>query len=280
MNEANVSRRNLMLAGGAMLALSACDGKATGQKAKDGPLKDLGYGPSNGDDANLGFPKNPESTPVAFNPGFITLVRVSSNGAWNLTANHASFVTSETDYDKRKALAGEILRHFKGIFPKGNKKIARLSELKGQTKDYGIAMRNDRTYDRTDFVDFDFGHQHEIYVWFDSPAVTLAEKTATKGGPLLITMTHNRADGTPTAVNRSFYAEAFEPQKYKPDGPIIVVRNYFRDENGDPITKPGLDLKYSMNIYFQLKNISGKVMTLILDPDTGNGTGYDPFTNT
>ena len=265
MNEAALTRRNLILATGAGLALAACDGGTTGQRAKDGKLCHEGIDPSWGDDPNIDFPN------VSFEPQYITLVKIESNGPWDISSNHASFDVKGMDETKRKDLAGEIFKRFKSTKP-----IHKFGELQhGHTKEYGIKERKGGGYDRDDFREFQFGHQHEIYIWFDSDKVSLVRP---KTGPArLIAMSAARADGTPTAKNKSFYAGEYGANPTDLKGPIIVVRNYFRDENEAPITDTK-DLLYSMNIFFKAQNKQKAEMTIILDPDTGNGVGFDPLT--
>lgn len=283
MDEIPVTRRNLIIASGATLALGACSAgggeKQSGSATDRGPR---GTDPSYGDNPNVGFPKEPQP----FAPKFITLVRITSAGAWEISANHASFSITETDYNARKQLAAKIFGRFKD--DKSAKPISRFAELKDATNEYKIVPRkNDggtrsdgpAPYDRLDFDGFNFGGQHEIYIWFDTPKVTLV--SSKDGKPQLISMTRQRTDGSSTNLNKSFYAENFEPQVSvapiaKPDGPVMVVRNYFRDENANAI-KDGPGLAYSMNIFFNVKSKVGKDMVMILDPDTGNGNGLEPL---
>ena len=275
MDEPTLSRRNLIFATGAGLALAACDGAVPTKQPKVGNAAPCGPDPTNGKDPNVGFPQG------TFTPSYITLVRISSAGAWDISTNHASFRNTDSDYAQRKALAAEIFNHFKGQQP-----IKRFADLKSQSNDYHIAEHkhsdgSDSKFDRMDLADFNFGHTHEIYFWFDSNYVTLLRKK-TDNKLHLIGMSAQRADGTPTNPNTSFFATDFKSEisivpQPKIDGPIIVVRNYFLDENDNPLVKEGVDLKYSMNIFYKAKNKKNSEMTMILDPDTGNGVGFDPF---
>lgn len=279
MDEMPVTRRNLIVAGGATLALAACTATGPDKESGSAPGRgSRGTDPSYGDNPNGGFPQN-----ESFVPEFITLVRITSEGAWDISANHASFATTETDYSARKTLAAEIFSKFKG-----NKPISRFEKLKDAANKYKIVQRqNDggsrytgqAPYDRLDFDGFNFGSKHEIYIWFDSTKVSLV--TSKDGKFQLVSMTRQHTDGTSTKLNKSFYAENFESQITvapiaKPDGPIIVIRNYFRGEDGKDIPK-GVTLDYSMNIFFKAKNKAGKDMVIILDPDTGNGDGLLPI---
>ena len=270
MAEPTVSRRNLMLATGAGLALAACD-RAGSNPPLTGAGKNIeGIDPPRGDDSNGALPTAP------FAPKFVTLVRISSDGAWDFSANHASFDASGLTEAQRKTLATDIFKHFKGVHPPGNRAIRKFGELKDQTKDYRIAERDHNGYDRMDFSQFTFGGQHEIYIWFDSKDVSLVRKAADQKLHL-ISMSHQRADGTTTDTNKSFYAMDFGPTPAELKGPIIVVRNYFRNASGNPVTAADGELKYSMNIFFKAKNKQKVDMTIILDPDTGNGVGFDPI---
>jgi hypothetical protein len=255
----------MVLAAGAVLAVAACDGAKSDEKADKSVAQTEGIDPPWGDDPNQGPFKS------EFTPDFITLVRISSKQAWDISSNHASFPVKGMSYDQRKSLAAEIFKHFK------SGKIKSFADLHGTPDDHQIAQRKGGGYDRNDFNEFQFGSPHEIYIWFDNKDVSLLHPTGMN--PHLISMSAKRADGTDTTKNKSFYADEYGPTPAGLDGPIIVVRNRFLDADGNAITTGGQGLPYSMNIFFKAKNKQGLEVTMILDPDTGNGVGFDPITD-
>ena len=281
MTQPDLSRRAMLTVTAAGVAIAACSPKSSetsgNQKSADDKVANgKGINPSNGDDPNDGFP-----TGVAYAPKYMTLVRITSKGSWDISTNHASFpapaasspADPDSDTNNRLKAAIEIFKKFTG-----NNASKRFGELNLAS----IIKRHQGKYDAIDFDDFNFGHQHDIYIWFDTAAVAL-HKTA--AGAHLIEMTNFRADGTGTDPNKSFYAKDVSASvQANLKGSMILVRNYLRDNDGKPLwnadgkpAKLNSEFKYSMNIFFELIRKNSKNLIVILDPDTGNGTGYDPI---
>jgi len=278
MTDTELSRRGLLAATAAGLAVAACSKNASADKSDSGSgtAGITGIRRSYGDDPNEGFDPT-----LPYTPRFMTLVRVSSKGAWDITTNHASFSvpasanppSPEQDAKNRFDLACNIFRKFKG-----GGALKRFGELAIP----GIVKRSNGNDDAVDFADFNFGWQHDIYIWFDSAEVALHRAN---GLDYLIEMTQFTADGAQTTFNKSFYAKNVSAGVPKDlGGRMILVRNYLRDGSGKPLRdangKPignGDPYPYSMNIFFELVRKNSKNLVVILDPDTGNGTGYDPL---
>ena len=53
---------------------------------------------------------------------------------------------------------------------------------------------------------------------------------------------------------------------------------YVTDEDDNPLDPKDITKikKYSMNIHFKIKNAGGSFVSMIIDPDTGNGCGNEP----
>ena len=279
MTDTEFSRRAMLTVTAAGVALAGC--KPTGSevtaKALDCPLNGTGLNPSYGDEPNAELPAD-----VVYNPKFMTLVRISSKGVWDFSVNQASFpvpalsIPSDPTKDEQNRLYSAV-----SIFEKLNgRQFAALDPTNDK-----IIKRKSGKYDAIDFDDFNFGHQHDIYIWFDAKDKVVLHKTAA-GASYLIEMSPMRADGSKTNPNKSFYATDVSAKTAKLGGQMILVRNCLRDDNGKPSrdakgTWVGAPyFKYSMNIIFELIRKDSKNLVVILDPDTGNGTGYDPFTNT
>lgn len=241
----------------------------------------LGINPNNGNDPNDGFPKN-----ISYTPKFLTLVRISSKGKWDITTNHASFdappasnpVDTAKDAEARLCRAIELFKYFK----QSRNEQKRFKEIFAPGGGSGIKKRKNNDYDAIDFDDFNFGYQHDIYIWFDSSDVALHKAG---GKDHLIEMTRFTAAGDTTTFNKSFYASDASAQANPAlGGKVILVRNYLRDgagnslrdANGNPVD-PLKTYPYSMNIFFELIRKGSTNLVVILDPDTGNGTGYDPL---
>jgi hypothetical protein len=81
------------------------------------------------------------------------------------------------------------------------------------------------------------------------------------------------------AKNYSFFnARAVDTfamsRKLDAKGKMIRVENYACNEDGADINVP--NQRYSMNIYFAVDAGPTGPVTLVVDPDTGNGTGNEP----
>ena len=78
-----------------------------------------------------------------------------------------------------------------------------------------------------------------------------------------------------TVPNDAFFNAAEVLNPGPADTKLIRIRNYATNTDGLPIPA-GTPLDYSMDIKFQIHAGSAGWVTMIVDPDTGNGTGYEP----
>ena len=58
-------------------------------------------------------------------------------------------------------------------------------------------------------------------------------------------------------------------------GKMIRVENHATDHLGQ-LLRPGGTTQYSLDIYFQIDGGGAGQITMVVDPDTGNGLGYEP----
>lgn len=253
-----LSRRNLMLLAGAGATLAAC--KARGS----GPGDQLMFGrwPTHGKPTKPGPKYDTGASGPDFRPNWITLVHIDFPPSDMLTVNHACYYFPKDE--------GERLRRAIHLF--GLKRPAmgpkkRFAALEGNDKPY---KRFNQWWDFDDFNKFGFASQHEIFFFFDSPHVTLDDDW-------LISFSPASDKGKPRDHNYSFFNTTSVPAVLHGGGTsvgsIVRVRNYFTDPSGrsiDPDDTQKLQT-YSMNLHFRYKNIP-----MILDPDTGNGTGHEP----
>jgi hypothetical protein len=204
-----------------------------------------------------------------FDPAFVTIVRIHSDGAWHLGANHAA-IARQGDPDEQ-ALAilaktvrpGNGRRRFREFGPGSNASDAENFHKRGRYAPLGAT-------DLDDFEAFGFASQHAIYIWFDSPRVSLKADE-------LISFSRQLADGSPADPNDSFFARAIDP-KGRVSGPVIAIRNYFARQSADGSIVPrdaATDrAMHKLNLHFILP---GKLpLPIVLDPSTGNGAGNEP----
>lgn len=147
------------------------------------------------------------------------------------------------------------------------------------------------------FKDFNFGGSSRIYIYVDDQqGVTFDEQN-------LVQFTKYSADHSASGVrrimkkNKSFSkGSIIEANITGLPGKILYLENKFkkfRDEDWewmgeDDITNPGYPpspnpsnpkqpfLEYSMNIHLRMKMANGSSIPLVIDPNTGNGGGWEP----
>ena len=211
-------------------------------------------------------------TNVPFQPSYVTIIVISSSGAWRLGANHASFGLDNAASNTSEARLAQALRILKKIAP-GRRKLSDLQPGKPDAE-AKIYRRKDGSFDRDDFVDLGFNSQHEIFVYFDSADVTLDNDQLISFGATL-------SDGNPAAGNDSFFVSRVDDGEL--DGPLkgklIRIENYNTIHDGSTFTpRPSDDLskavRYALNFHLTLPG--RQPLPIIIDPDTGSGGGNEP----
>jgi hypothetical protein len=272
--ETGLSRRSALTAAGVGLILAACD--------KAGPAGDKNaakaLGTALGRPAPYGFdPHSAEQEKTvrealglsAFKPDFITLVRVYSDEAWQFGANHAAIAAAADPVAQAIAILAKTVRpgngrrKFRDFGPDSN-----ANDKESFHKRTKVAPLGQVDFD--DFESFGFGSQHEIFVHYDSPRVTLQEGNLISFSPFL-------NDGKPADPNDSFFVRTVDTGG-RLKGPLIAIRNYFAkaDKDGKIVPRDAAVDKatLALNLHFTLP---GKLpMPMILDPTTGNGMGGEP----
>jgi hypothetical protein len=270
-----ISRRDAIVLTGTGLLAASCSPRQESEESTKG------IWPSVGDNPNEPGIDNPIKS--KFKPNYVTLVRVTSGKGWEVSASHASFWLGQVSDAERMDFAINTFARFRKDVG-GLKKInqfrdmaqdrnTKIRERKGHDG-HGNAHNND--VQALDFKDFRFGFQHEIFVWFDGADVGLhSDKNGNAHfiaiGPLLST-------GETGTINKSFYARKGENTSTTGEtiaGPMIAIRNYHFNGLGKPVEE-GKEHSYAISIYFTVPSSNGQRMLLLLDPDTGNGVGYDP----
>lgn len=211
-------------------------------------------------------------TNVAFAPSYVTVIMVSSGGAWRIGANHASFGVDNPADNTADARLAQALRILKKVVP-GRRKLSDLQPGKPDTE-AKLYRRKDGSFDRDDFVDLGFNSQHEIFVYYDSADVTLDNRQ-------LISFGATVSDGTPAGGNDSFFVSRVDDGAL--DGPLkgklIRIENYNTIFNGSsftarPADDPSKAARYALNYHLTLPG--RQPLAIVIDPDTGNGDGNEP----
>ena len=206
---------------------------------------------------------------VAFTPSYLTIIVISSAGAWRLGANHASCGIDDPASNTPDARLAQALRILKKVVP-GRRKLSDLQPGKPDAE-AKLFRHNDGSYDRDDFVDLGFNSQHEIFVYFDSADVTLDNSQLISFGTKL-------SNGSPAAGNDSFFVSRVADSVL--DGPLkgklIRIENYNTIFDGSSYTRrptddPSKAARYALNYHVTLPG--RQPLPIIIDPDTGNGGG-------
>ncbi len=273
------NRRNLITVGGAAVLVSACGGKPNGNDSgvsargrKRGhdemygsppalPMPEYVSSPGPIARPPIQLPPKPEKcTTYGYSPKFIAILFIEFADKAEISINHASFMFASDDPAKR-------LKKAIGIIKK-RLAVERLSLI----TDEDIYPRKNgmKGTDRVTFADFDFMSQTELFIYFNNPKIVLDPDW-------LISFTPYSASGQTRKPNYSYAHAQVVPtdQLDTLSGALIRVENHMTDPYGCLLDTNSMD--FSMNIHFamMLKN-GGGMVPMVLDPDTGNGSGYEP----
>lgn len=215
---------------------------------------------------------NPHSPPPPFKPDYIALLYLRLDPNWSVEVNHACYrLDAATTPDERRDKALAILEDKvnRGV-TFGEQNLAAHPPYKHRFAD--IWKDSTRTLDSGSLEDFKFRSPNEIFILLhhEGIAVDVLDKR------LLGFKTHG-ADNKIRQPNDTFYNARPVPTDELPAGlrtkaSLIRVENYATDVD---TTTPTTPLVYAMDINFQIKAGNERV-TMVVDPDTGNGTGNEP----
>ena len=216
-----------------------------------------------------GAPEYDGGNPAPFRPAYITLVHIELAKDWKLFVNHASYSAKDLpDTNSRMKKAIEI---FEAKIPAGG---ARMKFSDPALRSHGPYQRKNSAFDVDDFSPFGFNSQHEIFIFLESPEITI------KSGDL-ISFTPLDVNEAEMAENYAFFnAETVDLTKTKlaKRGRMMRVENHFTDEKAQPLDDkdPAKAKLYAMNIHFRTRGYGSHYMPIIIDPNTGNGAGNEP----
>ncbi len=257
----DLNRRNVFGVAGAVAMLSACDKKTA--------LTNTGISPLHGW-STIEEKPDPLHTGIGFNPGWLCLVYLKWTGTSDdlgLVIRHVYVKASNgADEPKSRAQAEEAFVIIKGI-----------SDADWLTPDSRFKRKE------VGFTKFGFDSQQRIYMFIDNDNVQFNDKFNFKNLVRFSKLGPNE-QSEPTSYtrepNNSFFsvftkeASTVDLKKRK----LLHIANWNVDENGKEIKKSN-PKTYSMNVHLVMKSGSGVSaieIPMILDPDTGNGSGWTP----
>jgi hypothetical protein len=225
-----------------------------------------------------------QNTP--YNPHYIALLYLRLETNWSMVVNHAYYEVPAGDTPQHaqarldrateifeKKLAESVSQH----------RDVQFGELQGayqptkhQTPALPYHPEPLREYDSGSLRDFKFLSQNEIFIFIHHPSVAIK---LVPGDLIGFSAKWTTATATGASVltvpNDAFFNAAEVLNPGPADTKLIRIRNYATNTDGLPIPA-GTPLDYSMDIKFQIHAGSAGWVTMIVDPDTGNGTGYEP----
>lgn len=266
-----VSRRGAIALAGigtAGLALAGCKGSNSISE----PAKIGGFDPPFGED-----PNPPAVAPAeVFAPLALTLVRITSAANFGLDINYTSIKSADgaafstTDSEREKIAA----KWFKKLVKVGGRKKFR--EIADDVEKLHRFRNGAR--DVENFENFGSNGKSEFYFWIDSTQVEFVKrKKANPGDPErfhLVSFSQFLSDDGAAKPNKSFFARPVNGTGLP--GLVFAVRNFFRGEDGKDMTPGQTAVKHAMNLHFKAKANGNLWIPMVIDPDTGNGVGYEP----
>lgn len=270
-----ITRRNLMMLAGAGVATSACGPLARRSEKDEGVVKperltDLRspfvlltsgcqlYGENPHDDPPSSATGTPYRYP-AFAPDYVTILYLGLEAGWNIRVNHASYHLPGASEGDRLNKVRKVLEDV----------VPRNRRFRDFAQAHGTYRRRDNTFDGDSFRTFGFKSPNELFIYLHNPTIKLDTFP-------LISFGEYGQDGTPRERNYSFFNahEASAGATLDAAGKLIRMRNYVKNVRASDITVANQG--YAMNVHFTVAAGAAGRIAMIIDPDTGNGTGNEP----
>ncbi len=302
MTNLDISRRNMIAlasAGVAGAALAGCKelggNSEGGGKPGDGEVGVLTEAEvSNRVDGFIAkrginnYGENPNGPPanstVAFDPKYMVLIHLTSDGAWDIRSNHAHFSVpaGKNTPNLRTKWATAAFDY------KINKKYRRFNKEPKNSKyevfDINAAGQEPDYADYVEFEAFNFLSQHEIYIFYEHKSGAIRFDTVKNQ---LITFSEFHVSTLQANENHAFFnakqiTDTDLLGNLAGKGSLIRLENHYTVLDGNQLkllSPQGSELpsneaqNYKMNLLY-VSGASGIVM--VIDPSTGNGTGDRP----
>lgn len=274
-----ISRREMVLIGGAAAALASCEGPKTAKPCEENPTDSGGYSEHHGED-----PKNPPrylngaTAEKPYKPEYIAVVIIDFERNWSVDIQHASFpIYMPTGANPENYRLGLALDLIKWVMTVDGRKLGHLKDNQFGKRDHVPYRRlygnhKDR-YDVPSFNDFRFKKQNEIFIFLKNKDILLNKDRLIRFTKFSDNMSREMD------LNHTFFnALPLEGDSLGPNlknrGKLIRVENHVTNYDGKPTVD---DTFYSMNIHFRMRvkpeGSEQNYVPMIIDPDTGNGQG-------
>lgn len=225
-----------------------------------------------GRDPHDALPPDPDNW-AGYNPRYIAILYVRLNANWDMSVNHACFTPTVNTTEERLAQAVRILDDkIRFDCDLGDARLHQHGIYEHIYKYPDASHQQNRDFDSSTFADFNFYSQNELFIFIHDPDITI-----TPGD--LIAFKAVGLGPKPKDFNFSYFnARAVDPAEMSAslanEGRMMRVENYATKEDGTPIGNE--NRSYSMDIKFRIDAGAAGKITMIIDPDTGNGAGNEP----
>jgi hypothetical protein len=218
----------------------------------------------------------PHNAPYA--PEYIALLYVRLEPDWNMVVNHACYAVPDgagdmPHHDQARLNKATAVFQEKLTQSAAQRRDVQLFELQAHVPYKHMKPTHTdpaREYDSVSLKDFKFASQNEIFIFLHHPTTSIQLVP----GDLIGFSAKWIGPAQVTAPNGAFF-NAKEVAPGPADAKLIRMRNYAVDAGGNSLPT-GMTLEYSMDIKFQVNAGGAGWVTMIIDPDTGNGSGYEP----
>ena len=207
---------------------------------------------------------------VPYLPEYAAVLYLGLVDGWKISVNHASYYVG-TGGDRLTKAVDVLTEKVALGLPLGAPALLHHGPF--EHKNLNSHPEPNRLYDSGSFKDFTFKTPTELFIFLHHPEITLQSNA-------LIGFKGGYADnGEMYDENNCFFHAREVPDAQMPGlagkGKMIRVENHATNYLGQ-LQDPGDYTQYSLDIYFQIDGGSAGTITMVVDPDTGNGVGYEP----
>jgi hypothetical protein len=270
-----LSRRELIALAGAGVAAGSSPLVAAPGAALTVPAEKAGFDDNHGSDPQ-GGPTYPG--PISYNPAFAAIAIIDFVHPWTIDVHHASFPLHPQPGDDPENYRLDLaVKAISWVTGSNERKLGHLKNNQLGSQDLIPHERKKSLYKGRhhvpSFEGFKFFSQNEIFIFLRNPDIIIDDRR-------LIRVTKYSADVPgPMDLNFSLFRARSVPGlgPLGNHGKLIRIENHVRDATG---AASGNETKYSMNIHFKMRvkpeGAEKNYVPMVLDPDTGNGTGNEP----
>lgn len=207
-------------------------------------------------------------------PQHMAIVHLKSTGPWNLSVIHAHFNCAGKDAQARLDMASDILKWKLSDNANWNF-TAPGAPYQPAKNEYGFPA------EYLHFRPFEFGSPHDICFFFEHSGTMRFDPS------MLVKLTDAQGNATKMSENEAFFGARdvtldMPSNEVKKQGTVLLLENHFtvgKIVNKREIKASDKRLQYKLNLVYGVDPDAtdpSQVISMIIDPDTGNGMGTEP----